>query len=133
MDDLTERAKPVASDSRHITNPIARGSVADFVLSLCQARGRGKHRVGAFPVKSVARDDVEDAFLSCSRSDWERRFGPPINVLDHGGALAHLEIQTWDQPCTDGNVVCVGHLCRGRAGASWVVLVRTCTADPSRA
>lgn len=69
--------------------------------------------------------DIQGIHLSCSRVEWEQRFGPPVNVLDHDAAHARLTIQTWDQPCIDGYVLCVGHLHRGLAGDSWVVLIRT--------
>lgn len=108
------------------TAQVEPGSTADFLRTLRRADAeKGNGDLASASVIGL-QSDIQGQHLSCSRVDWERRFGPPKNVLDHDAALARLTIQTWDQPCTDGHVLCVGHLYQGRTGDSWVVLFRTC-------
>jgi hypothetical protein len=101
------------------------GSMAEFVHAIWN--GEDAKHGGATPALGIPSESgIQGPYLTCSQLEWDRRFGSPNNVLDHGGASMRLSMQTWDQVCSDGTVLCVGHLCRSRNGTPWVILFRTC-------
>jgi hypothetical protein len=99
-------------------------SKADFTqaLRILGARVlRGYFSYDACEAKSV---EVLPTFLSCPLAEWTRVFGRPENTADHTDLATNMHTQTWQQPCQDGTIFCIGNLFDRHPGGSWVILSR---------
>jgi len=64
--------------------------------------------------------DIETVYMSCSYNNWKQTFGEPRNIQEHHA------IRTWEQPCRDGAVHCVGHFVDDPHDGQRVILTRIC-------
>jgi hypothetical protein len=66
-------------------------------------------------------------FFSRPYAVWEHAFGPIEGISNHCSSTSRgLSVQVWKQPCSDGPVICVGHVFERPSGVKWIVLVRLC-------
>lgn len=64
--------------------------------------------------------DIKTVYMSCSYNTWKRTFGEPRNIQERHA------IQTWEQPCSDGLIYCVGHFVDDSHAGQRVILTRVC-------
>ena len=82
-------------------------------------------------------EEVLTVFLSCSRRNWVECLGEPQSLARSRDTVACPGCPgfcccTWQQPCSDGLVLCDGSLCERQRGRPWIVLRRLRLTDAFR-
>jgi hypothetical protein len=99
-------------------------SRSDFLRTLGQlgARpGAGHCRCGAEGRKTR---DIHHVYLRCRYDQWVEAFGEPEMIFPKFDAAVRTAIHSWQHPCVDGPVTCIGHMLEDPSGIREVIVVR---------
>ncbi|MEI8375726.1 MAG: hypothetical protein WCJ35_23130 [Planctomycetota bacterium] len=91
-------------------------SKADFVHAVETLAGDlSKHAIAASGI-----DDMESVYSTCPYDTWKQTFGRVRDIQEHHS------VQTWEQPCSDGVVHCIGYFVDDPDDRKWVIVTRIC-------
>jgi hypothetical protein len=100
------------------------GSKTDFLRILQLLGTRPANSYYDFHLETCGIREVHAVFLSCSHEVWKQAIGEPQGVVSYNHAMTNMPLQSWEHPCADGLVKCVGHLFQRSSGIPWVIVAR---------
>ena len=104
-----------------------RFSRSGFLEKLTKLRARFIQRTGCPDCGDREAHQTRIVFFSRPYAVWERAFGPIECISNHCSSTSgELSVQVWKQQCSNGPVICVGHVFERPSGVKWVLLVRLC-------
>jgi len=122
MDSFRSTTQNGPSTGQHL-----RLSRSGFLKKLTQLRARFIQRTGCRDCGDREVRQTRIVFFSRPYAVWERAFGPIESISNRCSSTSgELSVQVWEQPCSDGPVICVGHVFECSSGVKWILLVRLC-------
>jgi hypothetical protein len=118
---------PSTTANRLSTGQRLRFSRSGLLKKLTKLRARFIQTAGCPDCGDRETHQARIVFFSRPYAVWERAFGPIEVISNHCSSTSGgLSVQVWKQPCSDGPVICVGHVFEHPSGVKWVLLVRLC-------
>lgn len=118
----TARAAPAATPS---PPKVSRSTFLKRIQLLGHAPDANRSPGGLFKSPPARPQIHQRAFVSCSREAWVEMFGEPERVeVYQADSPAHVSWNVWQHSCSDGLIMCIGHLLKNDSGVSWVVVFR---------
>ena len=98
----------------------------DFLRLLGQLGASAGVSYCQFDAETRKIRDIQHIYLRCHYDRWLEAFGEPATVFPGLDWTAAATVRTWQQPCVDGPVLCIGYWFEQPVGVRWVIVVRVC-------